>query len=126
MNKALNYYKDDENIMAITAFSHKHATKNYKHDIIFTYAFYSWGWETWKSKWGDINWNECDISWYNKSLKHKIISSVYSWFQLFAINKAVKIIIKFNRAYGMFIILLLCIREKNYALGLQNSLLQII
>ena len=90
MNEALNYYKDDNDIMAITAFSHKHATKNYKHDVIFTYAFHSWGWGTWKSKWSDINWNECDISWYNKSLKHKIIGSVYSWFQLFALNTAVK------------------------------------
>ncbi|WP_297249196.1 glycosyltransferase [uncultured Brachyspira sp.] len=73
MNNALNYYKDDEDVMAITAFSHKHATKNHKYDVIFTYAFHSWGWGTWKSKWNNINWDTCDTSWYNKSIKHKIL-----------------------------------------------------
>ena len=90
MNNALNYYKDDEDVMAITAFSHKHATKNHKYDVIFTYAFHSWGWGTWKSKWNNINWDTCDTSWYNKSIKHKILGGVYSWFHLLAIKKSVK------------------------------------
>ena len=90
MNNALNYYKDDKDVMAITAFSHKHATKNHKYDVIFTYAFHSWGWGTWKSKWNNINWDTCDTSWYNKSIKHKILGGVYSWFHLLAIKKSVK------------------------------------
>ncbi len=90
MNEALNFYKDDEDVITITAFAHKNATKNYKNDVIFTYAFHSWGWGTWRHKWYDIKWDHCDTSWYNKSLKHRIIGGVFSWFHLLAIKKAVK------------------------------------
>ena len=90
MNNALNYYKDDEDVVAITAFAHKQATKGHKHDVIFTYAFHSWGWGTWRNKWNDIAWDTCDTSWYNKSIKHKIFGGVFSWFHLLAIKKAVK------------------------------------
>ena len=90
MNNALNYYKNDEDVIAVTAFSHKHATKGHKHDVIFSYAFHSWGWGTWKNKWNDINWDTCNTSWYNKSIRHQILGGVYSWFHLLAIRKAVK------------------------------------
>ena len=90
MNNALNYYKDDEDVISVTAFSHKHATEKHKYDVIFTYAFHSWGWGTWRSKWQCINWDTCDISWYNKSIKHKILGSVFSWFHLLAVKKSVK------------------------------------
>ncbi len=90
MNDALQYYKNDEDILTITAFSHKNITKHIKRDIIFSCAFHSWGWATWKGKWSFYDWYNCDISWYNNSIKHKICGSIYSWFHLLAINKAVK------------------------------------
>ena len=90
MNNALNYYKDDKDVITITAFAHKHATKRHKYDVIFTYAFHSWGWGTWKNKWNDIGWDTCDTSWYNKSIKHRILGGVFSGFNLLAIKKSLK------------------------------------
>gem|GEM_PF-5972555 len=35
--------------------------KDYKYDIYFNYRPSSWGWATWKNKWGNIDWEIKDF-----------------------------------------------------------------
>lgn len=57
MNSALNYYKNEEKIWHISAFS---PINNYlkKDNIYITRLMYCWGWGTWKNRWKKFSSNE--------------------------------------------------------------------
>ncbi|WP_081950992.1 hypothetical protein [Helicobacter sp. MIT 05-5293] len=94
MNDALNFYQDNQRVMAVTAFTHQIANtksktlRTYPHDVLFSYAFHSWGWGMWKDRWEQIDWIHADISWFVRSPKHWIIGTILSWFHLIAIRNS--------------------------------------
>lgn len=54
INKALNYYKNEKNIISISGFGLSNENLNNlntKKDFYLNHRFPSWGWATWKSKW---------------------------------------------------------------------------
>ncbi|MWV63026.1 hypothetical protein DCO58_01040 [Helicobacter saguini] len=97
MNDALQFYKDNPRIMAITAFSHQSANlksrtiKNYKQDVLFTYAFHSWGWGTWRDRWENIDWSHAQsYAWFMLNPYHLVRGNILSWFHLFALPRSQK------------------------------------
>lgn len=96
MNKALYFYRYNNKVMLITAFTHENVMKrinclkNKKEDVIFSYAFHSWGWGSWSNRWEDIDITDIDSKWYRRNLKHILKGSILSWFHLLAIGRASK------------------------------------
>lgn len=94
MNDALRFYRDNKKVMAVTAFAHQVANlnsttlKKYPHNVLFSYAFHSWGWGIWKDRWDQIDWLHSDIKYYIYNPKHWIIGGILSWFHLLAIKNS--------------------------------------
>ncbi|WP_258865027.1 glycosyltransferase [Helicobacter sp. MIT 14-3879] len=94
MNDALAYYRDNKQVMAVTAFTHQIANtksktlQNYPYDVLFSYAFHSWGWGMWRDRWEQIDWIHSDISWYVCNPKHWFRGAILSWFHLVAIRSS--------------------------------------
>lgn len=66
MNEALEFYKDDSRIMSVTGYNFS-AEKlpipsHYKHDVYLNKRCMSWGWATWKEKWGKVDWDVKDFN----------------------------------------------------------------
>ena len=58
MNEALDFYKDEEEVMSITGFSYlQKIPKNYNKDVFIFYRTCSWGWAIWKNEWNVIDFN---------------------------------------------------------------------
>jgi hypothetical protein len=68
MNDSLNFYEDNPQIFSITGFSIPIKT-NSVFDEYFTQRSSSWGWATWKDRWGIIDWEVID---YNSFKKNKV------------------------------------------------------
>lgn len=69
MNDALDYYKDVENIWAISGYSFPmKSLKKYEHDVFYSYRGCSWGWATWKDRWSKVDWEVKD---YEKMMMDK-------------------------------------------------------
>ena len=63
LDKALNYYKDNQLIWSVTAWSPPIEKLNsYEKDVYFSYRGSSYAWGTWKDRWDDIDWNVSDYS----------------------------------------------------------------
>lgn len=63
MNDALDYYKEDEKIWAISGYSFPmRSLKNYDHDVFYSYRGCSWGWATWKNRWEIVDWEVNDYA----------------------------------------------------------------
>jgi hypothetical protein len=57
MNDALNFYKDDERIWSISGYGPKlPCLKKYNEDLYLSFRSSSWGWATWRDRWGVIDW----------------------------------------------------------------------
>ena len=57
MNKALIFYENDDLIWSISGYSFPmKALENYNHDIYYSGRICSWGWGTWKDRWGLVDW----------------------------------------------------------------------
>lgn len=67
MQQALNFYKDDENILSISGFTMNLPSLPGSKDHYFGYRASSWGWGTWKKEWQGIDW---EISDYNNFIKN--------------------------------------------------------
>lgn len=65
MNKLLIEYKDKKDIGCISGFNHQKnlmkIPRSYKYDIYFAPRTNSWGWATWRDRWGNIDWDIKDI-----------------------------------------------------------------
>ena len=61
MNKALDFYEDDQTIWSISGYSFKmKIPKSYHHDIFYSYRASSWGYATWANRWNTVDWNVKD------------------------------------------------------------------
>lgn len=59
INEALDYYKDNKDVVVATGYLHQSAFKSilkkYNKDVVMTEAFHSYGWGTWRDKWRQID-----------------------------------------------------------------------
>lgn len=63
MNGALDYYKEDSKIWAISGYSFPmRSLKNYPHDVFYSYRGSSWGWATWDDRWKKVDWEVSDYA----------------------------------------------------------------
>lgn len=61
MNDALEYYKEVNNIWAISGYSFPmRSLRKYDHDVFYSYRGCSWGWATWKDRWLKVDWEVKD------------------------------------------------------------------
>ena len=56
MNSALDYYRDDDDVGAISGFSLKLDKKSDNNDLYIAQTGNSWGWATWKNIWVKTDW----------------------------------------------------------------------
>lgn len=63
MNKAIDFYEDDQTIWSISGYSFKmKIPKSYHHDIFYSYRASSWGYATWADRWNTVDWDVKDYS----------------------------------------------------------------
>jgi len=69
MKEALNFYEEKEEIFSISGYSMPlKSLQNYSYDTYLFYRPSSWGWATWKDRWGNIDW---EIKDYENFFKNK-------------------------------------------------------
>lgn len=66
MNDSLDFYKDEAKIFSITGYSSPINCIYPDLDVYFTSRSSSWGWATWKDRWGTIDWEVKDYSAFKK------------------------------------------------------------
>jgi GNT-I family protein len=72
MNDALKIYENDERIWSISGYnSPAKLPVDYKDDIYLALSGSSWGWATWKNRWGKVDWNVSDFKKIKKNKKIK-------------------------------------------------------
>lgn len=72
MNGALDYYKNKENIWAISGYTFPiKALENYEHDVYLSGRGCSWGWATWKDRWNTVDWMVSDYPFFKFNLKKR-------------------------------------------------------
>lgn len=98
MNQALDFYKDDKRIFAISGYTGDlPSLKNLDEEGYLSYRPSSWGWATWKEEWDKNDWEVKDFEDFIKD------------------KNAVK---KFNRGgIDMTRMLKHCMEGKNHSLG---------
>lgn len=63
MNGALDYYKNDSKIWAISGYTFPmRSLKSYPHDVYYSYRGSSWGWATWADRWSLVDWEVEDYA----------------------------------------------------------------
>ncbi len=76
MNEALKKYKDDKNIYTISGYSFPiQMLKEYRKDVYLSCRSSSWGWGTWKDKWGKAEW---DNSFFSEILNNKKLQNKFN------------------------------------------------
>ncbi|MBN1252132.1 MAG: glycosyltransferase [Bacteroidales bacterium] len=71
MNRALEFYENNENIFSISAYSGAiKIPENYKNDVFLLKRINSWGWASWKNRWQTIDWQMSDFEDFIKD-KHQ-------------------------------------------------------
>jgi hypothetical protein len=61
MNTALSHYSKDPQIFSVSGYSVPvEAPAGYSYDAYLGYRFSSWGWATWKDRWGTVDWEVKD------------------------------------------------------------------
>lgn len=69
MNRALDYYENDDKIWSISGFTpNLKILRNYKHDVFCGCRGYCWGWATWKNRFEKVDW---EVNTYNSFIKDK-------------------------------------------------------
>lgn len=72
MNGALDFYKDNDKIGSISAYTYDiNAMKNYDKDVYMTYKGECWGWATWKDRWENVDWQVKDYNSFYHDLKKR-------------------------------------------------------
>lgn len=75
MNSALEYYKNNESIWSISGYNIPiDIPSDYSHDVYLSYRACSWGWATWRDRWGKVDWDVIDYNDFknNQELRKKI------------------------------------------------------
>ena len=63
MNGALDYYEQSEKIWSISGYTFPmKSLSDYPCDVYLSGRGCSWGWATWKDRWGTVDWNVSDYS----------------------------------------------------------------
>jgi len=58
MNKALEYYNNEEKIFSISGYTYPiDLPTNFQAEIFIAYRPASWGWATWKDRWCKVDWD---------------------------------------------------------------------
>lgn len=83
MNAALNFYKEDKRIGAVSGYApdlaFKRALKGYERDMVFSYAFHAYGWGCWRDRWEQIDWQMPGWESYKKNRKLRAKARQLSW-----------------------------------------------
>ena len=62
-NEGLNFHKSSSNIFSLSGYTPDIAIpKNYAHDTYIAPRISSWGWATWKDRWGKVDWSVSDFA----------------------------------------------------------------
>lgn len=82
MNGALQFYADNDQIGAISAYTYPlKSLKSYDKDVYIMHKGDCWGWATWKDKWDNASWANIDYNEYLKDheLRKRFESSENGW-----------------------------------------------
>lgn len=94
MNQALNFYRDNKRVAAVSGYTHESslttALKNYPHDMVFSYAFHAFAWGTWSDRFKNIDWGMPGVEEYLANNKERRRGRVLSWGHLRAAGVASK------------------------------------
>lgn len=73
MNSALEYYRTQKSIWAISGYTFPmKALNNYPHNIYLALRGCSWGWGTWADRWNTVDWELTDYDEIKYNLKKRI------------------------------------------------------
>lgn len=73
MNEALDYYENNKKIFSVSGYTMDlPSLNNYKKDYYLSYRASSWGWATWKDKWGNVDWEVKDYSKFKWNIVEQI------------------------------------------------------
>ena len=76
MNNLLAFYQEDLRIFSVTGYTFPiKIPQHYKHKIYLSPRASSWGWGTWKDRWGRIDW---ELSSFNAFINDKAIVSKFN------------------------------------------------
>ncbi|MCG6913511.1 glycosyltransferase [bacterium BMS3Abin03] len=63
MNNALEFYQTDKNIFSVSGYTYPvNIPASYQEDVFISYRASSWGWATWKDRWGKADWEVQDFN----------------------------------------------------------------
>ena len=73
MNDALDYYKNDKSICAISGYTFPmKSLETYPYDLYLSGRGCSWGWATWADRWNMVDWNVSDYCYFKHNLFKRI------------------------------------------------------
>jgi hypothetical protein len=84
MNSALYFYEKYPQIGSVSGYSYPiKSLKHYRKDIFIIHRAESWGWGTWKDRWGKVDWKVSDYEDYKKdTARRKQYNSLVGAFDL--------------------------------------------
>ena len=94
MNGALDYYKDNNKIGAISAYTYPlEALQAYDKDVYTMHKGDCWGWATWADRWNNAVWAEVDFNEYfkDKKLRRRFENTENGWDLLMLLQSQGKI-----------------------------------
>ncbi len=94
MNGALNYYKDQKSIGAISGYTYPlRCLEKYEGDVYFMHKGDCWGWATWADRWDDASWAEVDYEAYfnDRQLRKRFEDTENGWDLLMLLQSLGKI-----------------------------------
>lgn len=94
MNGALNYYKDNNKIGAISAYTYPiDALKAYDKDVYTMHKGDCWGWATWSDRWNSAAWADVNYDDYfkDKALRRRFENTENGWDLLMLLQSQGKI-----------------------------------
>jgi hypothetical protein len=73
MNEALDFYEKDKRIYSISGYNFPiKIPKSYTHQVYISPRPSSWGWATWKDRWGKVDWENSDYENFIKDKKQTL------------------------------------------------------
>ena len=94
MNGALDFYKDDLRIGAISGYTYPiKSLREYSHDIYIMHKGDCWGWATWQDRWNSAAWADVDYDTYfhDKAFRKKLENTESGWDLLMLLQSQGKI-----------------------------------
>ncbi len=94
MNGALDFYKDNPRIGAVSGYTYPmKALDDYEKDIYIMHKGDCWGWATWKDKWNSAAWADVDFEAYfaDKKLRKRFENTENGWDLLMLLQSRGKI-----------------------------------